>query len=136
MRTGWLLSCAIGLACFSSDDAVAAVSGPPAEIAWAWPPLKAPSSAPSRTRIKRLAGATITYSEAEIHDTFKMVDWHPQGHPPAPPIVRQGHPPDQHACGYCHLPEGNGRPENAALAGLPADYIVRQLGDMRSGARV
>jgi cytochrome c553 len=39
------------------------------------------------------------------------------------------------ACGYCHLPNGQGRPENAALAGLPSHYIAAQLADMKSGAR-
>jgi cytochrome c553 len=33
------------------------------------------------------------------------------------------------------LPSGLGRPENASLAGLPVDYILRQLDDFRSGAR-
>jgi cytochrome c553 len=39
------------------------------------------------------------------------------------------------ACGYCHLPNGQGRPENAGLAGLPAAYIVQQLADYRGGRR-
>jgi cytochrome c553 len=39
------------------------------------------------------------------------------------------------ACGYCHLPDGSGRPENARLAGLNAEYIVQQVLDMKSGAR-
>ena len=30
-----------------------------------------------------------------------------------------GRPPGTFACGYCHLPSGQGRPENAALAGFP-----------------
>ncbi len=39
------------------------------------------------------------------------------------------------ACGYCHLPNGQGRPENAALAGLPATYIAEQVRDMHAGSR-
>jgi len=39
------------------------------------------------------------------------------------------------ACGFCHLPNGLGRPENASLAGLPAEYIVRQVAAFRSGER-
>lgn len=38
-------------------------------------------------------------------------------------------------CGYCHLAGGDGRPENAALAGLPPAYIVQQVADIRSQAR-
>jgi hypothetical protein len=39
------------------------------------------------------------------------------------------------ACGFCHLPNGLGRPENSSLAGLPASYIVQQVADFKSGAR-
>jgi cytochrome c553 len=35
----------------------------------------------------------------------------------------------------CHLPTGQGRPENSALAGLPEAYIRQQLLDYRSGKR-
>jgi cytochrome c553 len=40
------------------------------------------------------------------------------------------------ACGACHLMSGLGHPESANLAGLNADYIVQQIKDFRSGARV
>ena len=39
------------------------------------------------------------------------------------------------ACGSCHRAEGTGGPENASLAGLPADYLVQQMDDIKSGAR-
>jgi cytochrome c553 len=52
-----------------------------------------------------------------------------------PDIVAHGRKPAVSACGYCHLPDGQGRPENAALAGLPAAYIEAQVADFRSGAR-
>jgi cytochrome c553 len=38
-------------------------------------------------------------------------------------------------CGYCHLPDGRGRPENARLQGLPADYIVEQVKAFANGTR-
>ena len=38
-------------------------------------------------------------------------------------------------CGLCHYPNGNGRPENAGIAGLPAGYILEQLADFKNGAR-
>src|SRR5205085_8602785 len=34
-----------------------------------------------------------------------------------------------------HLPDGKGRPENAAPGGLPVAYFVRQLQDFRNGLR-
>jgi len=35
----------------------------------------------------------------------------------------------------CHLPNGQGRPENAPLAGLSATYIAQQIADFQSGRR-
>lgn len=52
-----------------------------------------------------------------------------------PAIVAHGRKPDVYACGYCHLPNGQGRPENSSLAGLSSDYILQQLADFKSGAR-
>jgi cytochrome c553 len=52
-----------------------------------------------------------------------------------PAVVAQGRRPAVHACGYCHLPGGEGRPENASLAGLPAKYIIRQVRDIGTHAR-
>ncbi len=43
--------------------------------------------------------------------------------------------PPAKACGDCHTPSGQGRPDNAPLAALPADYIVAQVRAMRTGAR-
>ena len=44
-------------------------------------------------------------------------DWHPDSHPPMPPVVAKGGGDGVVACGYCHLPNGQGKPENAGLAG-------------------
>lgn len=52
-----------------------------------------------------------------------------------PAIVARGRPPGVFACGYCHRADGSGGPENASLAGLSADYMLRQVADFRSGAR-
>ena len=39
------------------------------------------------------------------------------------------------ACDGCHYPNGKGRPQNANIAGLNTDYLVRQLHDMKNGTR-
>jgi cytochrome c553 len=52
-----------------------------------------------------------------------------------PEIVSQGRKPEVRACGSCHRVDGSGGPENAKVAGLPADYIVQQMQDFKSGAR-
>ena len=104
---------------------------------WAFPRLDAPAKAAAAVPPKSvgLAGSTVRYSPAALGDRFHAVDWRPSSHPPMPAAVRDGHAPDVAACGFCHLPGGQGRPENAALAGLPAAYIVQQVADFRSGAR-
>jgi cytochrome c553 len=40
------------------------------------------------------------------------------------------------ACGSCHLMSGHGHQESADLAGLSAEYIVRTMGDFKSGTRI
>jgi cytochrome c553 len=63
-------------------------------------------------------------------------DWFPEEHGVLPPLVALGDPGRGiTACSLCHMPEGRGRSENAAVAGLPAAYFVEQLHDMKSGAR-
>jgi cytochrome c553 len=50
-------------------------------------------------------------------------------------MVLRANGKDGYPCGYCHLPDGRGRPENARLQGLPADYIVEQVTAFASGTR-
>jgi cytochrome c553 len=52
-----------------------------------------------------------------------------------PGIVGRSREPGVYACGYCHLPNGAGRPENANLAGLSASYIKAQVLAFRDGNR-
>ncbi|QUD88196.1 c-type cytochrome [Phenylobacterium montanum] len=84
--------------------------------------------------LRRLPGSKAGFTDAQLGDLGHAVDWRPAEHPPMPPAVAEGQGPAG-ACGYCHLPDGAGRPENASLAGLPADYIRRQVADFASGAR-
>jgi cytochrome c553 len=77
----------------------------------------------------------VTFTEAALNDLFDAPDWHPASHGAMPSIVAHGRPPDVYACGYCHTPGGQGRPENASLAGLPATYIMNQVADFKSGER-
>jgi cytochrome c553 len=88
----------------------------------------------SRTPL-HLADSRVSYTEAQLFDQFAVPDWHPRSHPPLPAVVAHGVRPEVYACGYCHLANGRGRPENASLAGLPQAYMLQQLADFRSGAR-
>lgn len=83
----------------------------------------------------KVPGSAAAFTTAEIRDAFNPPDWHPEAHPPMPTAVAHGRKPALRACGFCHLPNGQGRPENASLAGLPAAYIIQQMADFKSGAR-
>ena len=52
-----------------------------------------------------------------------------------PEVVSNGRKPGVFACGHCHLPNGQGRPENESVAGLPSAYIVQQMADFKNGLR-
>ena len=84
---------------------------------------------------KRVPGSEASFTAAQIGDLFNVPDWHPAAHPAMPHVVRQGRAPEVFACGYCHLPNGLGRPENSSLAGLSVDYILEQMADFRNGLR-
>ena len=106
--------------------------------AWAYPMSPpAPSPPPAVDGISRLRipGAQVTFTAPQLKDRFSAPDWFPNSHRPTPAIVAKGRKPDVMACGFCHLPTGDGRPENATLAGLPRAYIVEQMLAFRSGAR-
>jgi cytochrome c553 len=84
---------------------------------------------------QHLAGSKASYTTSEINDLFVVPDWYPDAHPPMPEVVAHGRKPDVYACGHCHLPNGQGRPENASVAGLPAAYIIAQMADFKNGLR-
>ena len=63
-------------------------------------------------------------------------DWYPGDHPAMPKLVASGDVVRGiTACAACHYPNGKGRPQNAGIAGLNADYLVRQLREMKNGTR-
>jgi cytochrome c553 len=121
-----------------------APAGPPnpdpqKQLSWAYPintpgapaaPAPADDGSP-----KRVPGSTVALTLPQIRDLFNPPDWHPADHPAMPEIVGKGRRPDVRACGYCHLPNGQGRPENSSLAGLPAGYIAQQMADYKNGLR-
>ena len=104
--------------------------------AWAYP-VNPPGlqPAPDDGTPRHVPGSAAAFTLTQIRDLYKVPDWHPNDHPPLPEVVDHGRKPGVFACGFCHLPNGLGRPENSSLAGLPADYIVRQVAEFKSGAR-
>jgi cytochrome c553 len=102
---------------------------------WAYPVPTHPWPQPDPTQMVQVPGSKARFTVAGVNDRFLAPDWYPASHPKMPNIVARGRKPGVFACGYCHLPNGQGRPENASLAGQPADYIVQQVADMRLGLR-
>jgi cytochrome c553 len=115
---------------------------------WAYgvPPQGQPAAPPVRDDGKMLSvpGSNLQFTLNKIrgrvdNDTpnrTSPADWFPNDHPALPKIVAEG---DQSrgivACSLCHYPNGKGRTENASPAGLPRDYIIRQLHDMKDNLR-
>jgi len=85
---------------------------------------------------RTLPGSDRTFTLAQVRNGFDVADWRPDLHPAMPPIVAQGRSPDVRGCGFCHMPNGQGRPENASLAGQPVAYIIQQMSDFKNDLRV
>jgi cytochrome c553 len=101
---------------------------------WAYPPTP-PAGAPDDIVQKQMPGSAKKYTQAQIEAFFDPPDWYPEEHPPMPQVVAHGVRPLVQACVRCHLPSGNGHPESSSLAGLPVNYIVRQMAAFKNGER-
>src|SRR5262245_11262949 len=113
-----LTSLALAAISLAADVPAPTTPSPPA---WAYvvnpPGLRTP---PDDGQPKRVPNSTVELTRAQITGRGAPVaDWHPDEHPPMPDIVgkpRLISPNTQLlSCGYCHLPNGAGRPENASL---------------------
>lgn len=118
-----------------SQPAPAPQTTPPWAYAVNPPPAPGAAAAPADPSVKHVPNSTLALTQTQIRDLFNPPDWHSDDHPPMADVVAHGRRPDVRACGYCHLPNGQGRPENAPLAGQPAGYIVQQMADYRNGLR-
>lgn len=128
LRTAcWLLLALVATSAAAADEPFPA---------WAYPvnppDFKPPADDGTRHRVP---GSERSFTWTDLRNLFQVPDWHPDGHPPMPEIVEHGAKPGVFACGFCHQPNGLGRPENSSLAGLPASYIVQQVHDFKSGVR-
>lgn len=129
---------AFAAAALYSQAPPAASSTPATPLPWAYPfdpnaPKQAPP--PDDKELRHVPNSSKALTQKQILDGFNPPDWHQDFTPSTPQLVAHGRPQDIRACGFCHLPNGQGRPENASLAGLPAAYIVAQVADYRTGLR-
>jgi cytochrome c553 len=83
----------------------------------------------------QVPGSSREYDAAAIAGNATPPDWFPDEHGPAPRVVKGEAGATLAACGSCHLMSGQGHPESADIAGLPAEYIVRQMRYFKSVAR-
>src|SRR6202165_4754988 len=84
--------------------------------------------------IVRAQGSRREYDAPKIARNANPPDWFPEEHEPAPRSV-QGGPGINMACGSCHLMSGQGHSESADLAGMPAEYLIRQMAYYKAGTR-
>src|ERR1700704_1740883 len=84
--------------------------------------------------IVKAPGSAKEYDAATIAGNANPPDWFPDEHPGAPRSVR-GDTGIAMACGSCHLMSGQGHPESADIAGMPAEYLIRQMAYYKAGTR-
>ena len=95
-----------------------------------------PPPAPGDEVIQHLPGNSLGLPLSRVKDRYHPADWWPKDHPKMPAVVEFGRKADGlFACSFCHLPNGFGRPENASLAGKPADYMIAQMKAFKDGTR-
>ena len=85
----------------------------------------------------RLPGSDRVFTITQIQAHYDPADWYPADHPsPVPDIVQHGRESDRlRACAHCHYHNGQGKPENGHVTGLPVNYFMQQLALFRSGGR-
>jgi cytochrome c553 len=85
---------------------------------------------------RRLPGSDLSFTGAEANANFAPADWYPGDHPPMPEVVALGkESAGLRACGLCHYTNGQGKMDNAHVAGLPVNYILQQLEVFARGDR-
>src|SRR5262245_28931045 len=96
----------------------------------------APSALPADdSAVVRIAGTDKTKTRAELRGTKEIPDWFPEDrHGVMPSVVRSGRE-GVRACGFCHLADGSGRPENAPVSSYHPAYFLQQMEDFKNGLR-
>ena len=134
---GVVAACASGISVVSAGG-LRGSEGANAVLPWAFvvnDPAPNDAEAPDPDEVVSVPGSALSMRRSDININNGPPDWHPDGHPSMPELVARGGGEGVVACGYCHLPNGQGKPENAGLAGQPFEYIVQQMEDYRNGLR-
>ena len=136
----WVLLVTLLAVPFIGTAAPQQEKGKEGPLPWAYgadAPPPAPVTQPSQPdmSLKHVPGSDLSFTLAQVRDTFGPADWHPGDHGAMPDIVAHGKKPDVLACALCHYPNGKGRAENAGVSGLPVEYFVKQMMDFKNGVR-
>src|ERR1700733_9254940 len=102
---------------------------------WPYPKGAHEPSKPDDGKLFHIPGSSKSYTDTQINGSTSTVDWFPELHPPPPASVIEGKQGAYKACGQCHLIDGRGKPDTADLQGLPVEYFLQQLTDMKEGKR-
>ena len=103
---------------------------------WAYPLMdEGRGRGPDDGTLLSVPGSDLQRTQTQIDDPFNPPDWYPNEHPAMPQVVSHGRPPNVRACGQCHMLHGMGHPESSIMAGLPVNYVIRQMQDYKSGDR-
>jgi len=135
---------------FGAVAFVAAVHAAEAPLPWAYafpapppanvqpaPTMPGPAGQLDNTNQLKLEGSSKTFTRAQIANRHGPADWFPEDHPTMPEVVAKGKEgANVFACGLCHYPNGQGRPENANIAGYSYEYFVQQMMDFKNGNRL
>jgi hypothetical protein len=101
---------------------------------WAHPVLgpgeTVPPGTPDDGTLRHLPNSMAAFTITQIANRFDIADWFPVTHPSMPTIVSHGDKSAAvQACAFCHLPNGQGHPQNASLAGFtPSIYAGADCG--------
>jgi cytochrome c553 len=111
---------------------------------WAYTPPNPPGTPPAPSALPaddnavvRIPGTARTLTRGQLRGVLEIPDWYPEDrHGPVPAVVKVGRLQEGvRACGFCHLADGTGRPENASVNGLHVAYFIQQMDDFKNGLR-
>jgi cytochrome c553 len=85
---------------------------------------------------RTVPGSDRSFTQREIDNHWTPPVWFPEDFGPFPDVVVNGAGEHVRACVACHLTSGSGHPESSHLSGLTVGYILQQMEDFASGARV
>jgi cytochrome c553 len=127
--------CAVASLLTGHPSAQEALTVPPGLPDWAFNiPDKVQPTAVRPQGVVRAPGSAKEYEATKIAGTANPPDWFPDEHPPAPKAVTGG-TGIKFACGACHLMSGQSHAEAADIAGMPAEYLIRQMAYYKAGSR-